>query len=90
MGGNEGERLALTERDEAVWQTLRQLYATSGIPITPTAVGVKMGQPQHVASGYVSGPLRKLVQAGLVTRIEGGTYVPKDRSPLNPDNDRKM
>ena len=82
--------LALTEKDEDVWQTLRQLYATSRVPITPTSLGMKMRQPQHVASVYVSGPLRKLVQAGLVTRMEGGTYVPNDRCAINVDRNRKM
>ena len=74
--GTKVNGLALTEKDEAVWQTLRQLFATSGVAITPTALGMSMGQSYYTAPSYVSESLQKLAEMGKARRINDGTYVP--------------
>ena len=66
--------MGLTIKDESVLGALRELQGTSGKAQTPTEIGMHLGFSYDNASGRVSRSLKKPLELGMVTRLDGGRY----------------
>jgi len=57
--------IKLTEKDLQILEVIKN----SKFALGPTEIGLSLNKPYNSASSYCSGPLKKLMEAGLIVKI---------------------
>lgn len=69
----------LTEKDQAIIEKVKELYAATQVPVSPTTVGLALGRNYDTASSYCSNALRKAVNLGILVNRKGKYAVKEQR-----------